>query len=164
MIGTSQQFAVLPVATSRVLRDAVQYLLAVLQIAQLPLQVLQTLFGCHLASYLKVCPRICPLLSHRRNVCRGMGALMTGRLKRIIESDRAKYNHLETVTETPEFTGQVIWALWKDPELMQMSGQTVIGAEMAVKYGIKDQGNRQPRSYRETHQVAPRTQYPNIIR
>jgi NAD(P)-dependent dehydrogenase (short-subunit alcohol dehydrogenase family) len=93
-----------------------------------------------------------------------MGALMTDRLKHVIASDPAKYGYLENETETPEFTGQVIWALWNDPQLMQMSGQTLIGAEMAVKYGIKDQGGRQPRSYRETHQVAPRVQYPNIIR
>ena len=38
------------------------------------------------------------------------------------------------------------------------------GAEMALKYGIKDSNGRQPRSYRETHQVEPRVQYPNIIR
>lgn len=47
---------------------------------------------------------------------------------------------------------------------MEMSGQTVIGAEMAVKYGIKDEGGRQPPSYRDTHGVAPGAQYPNIIR
>jgi NAD(P)-dependent dehydrogenase (short-subunit alcohol dehydrogenase family) len=93
-----------------------------------------------------------------------MGALMTDRLKRVIASDPAKYGYLEHVTETPEFTGHIIWALFSDPDLMQMSGQTVIGAEMALKYGLKDQGGRQPRSYRETHQVAPRVQYPNIIR
>lgn len=45
-----------------------------------------------------------------------------------------------------------------------MSGQTVIGAEMTVKYGIRDLGDRQPPSYRETHNVEPLVQYPNIIR
>jgi NAD(P)-dependent dehydrogenase (short-subunit alcohol dehydrogenase family) len=93
-----------------------------------------------------------------------MGALLTDRLKRVIASDPAKYGHLENAAETPEFTGHVIWALFNDPQLMQMSGQTVIGAELAVKYGIKDQSGRQPRSYRETHKVVPRVQYPNIIR
>jgi NAD(P)-dependent dehydrogenase (short-subunit alcohol dehydrogenase family) len=93
-----------------------------------------------------------------------MGALLTDRLKMVIASDREKYGHLEAATETPEFTGEVIWALYNDPALAQMSGQTVIGAEMAVKYGIKDREGRQPRSYRETHQVEPRIQYPNIIR
>jgi hypothetical protein len=55
-------------------------------------------------------------------------------------------------------------AVFNEPTLMDMSGQTVIGAEMAVKYGIKDVGDRQPRSYRQTHQVEPRVQYPIIIR
>jgi NAD(P)-dependent dehydrogenase (short-subunit alcohol dehydrogenase family) len=93
-----------------------------------------------------------------------MGALLTDRLLRLINSDRVKYGHLENTAETPEFTGHVIWALFTDPDVMQVSGQTLIGAELAVKYGIKDAGDRQPRSYRDTHNVAPRIQYPNIIR
>ena len=93
-----------------------------------------------------------------------MGALLTDRLKMVIASDPAKYGHLENLAETPEFTGHVIWALYRDPKLMEMSGQTVIGAELAVKYGIKDKDGRQPRSYRETHRVEPRVQYPNVIR
>ena len=32
------------------------------------------------------------------------------------------------------------------------------------RYGIKDSDGRQPLSYRDTHHVAPRVQYPNIIR
>ena len=47
---------------------------------------------------------------------------------------------------------------------MELSGQTVIGAEMAVKYGLKDDGGRQPPSYREMHNVAPRVQYARIVR
>jgi NAD(P)-dependent dehydrogenase (short-subunit alcohol dehydrogenase family) len=93
-----------------------------------------------------------------------MGAVLTDRLRAIIESDRATYGHLEATSETPEFTGHVIWALYNDPNLMELSGQTVIGAEMAVKYGIKDEGGRQPPSYRDTHKVEPRVQYPNVIR
>jgi NAD(P)-dependent dehydrogenase (short-subunit alcohol dehydrogenase family) len=93
-----------------------------------------------------------------------MGALQTERLKLLIASDPLKYGYLEGVTETPEFTGHVIWALYNDPKRMEISGQTVIGAEMGMKYGIQDESGRQPRSYRETHKVAPRVQYPNIIR
>ncbi|CAN7546727.1 SDR family NAD(P)-dependent oxidoreductase [Phenylobacterium sp. LjRoot219] len=93
-----------------------------------------------------------------------MGTLWTDRLRMVIASDPEKYGYLETMAETPEFTGQVIWALYNDPKLMELSGQTVIGAEMAVKYGIKDEGGRQPSSYRDTHGVAPRVQYPAIIR
>lgn len=93
-----------------------------------------------------------------------MGALRTERLQRLIASDRAKYGALEGRTETPEFSGHVIWALYQDPDLMKMSGRTVIGAEIALKYGIQDEGGRQPLSYRETHRVEPHVQYSNIIR
>lgn len=93
-----------------------------------------------------------------------MGALQTERLNAVIASDPAKYGYLRKVTETPEFSGHVLWSLFQDPELMTMSGQTLIGAEAALKYGIKDEGGRQPSSYRDTHHVAPRVQYPNIIR
>ena len=93
-----------------------------------------------------------------------MGALLTERLKQMIETNPAKYGKLADTAETPEFTGHVIWALSQDPAVMDLSGQTVIGAEMAVKYGLKDTGGRQPPSYRTTHGVEPRVQYPNIIR
>jgi NAD(P)-dependent dehydrogenase (short-subunit alcohol dehydrogenase family) len=93
-----------------------------------------------------------------------MGALLTDRLKMVIAADRAKFAYLENSAETPEFTGHIIWALYNDPELMTVSGQTLIGAELAVRYGITDEGGRQPRSYRDTHNIEPRVQYPNIIR
>ena len=91
-----------------------------------------------------------------------MGALMSERMKALIASDPEKFRHL--TLETTEFTGHIIWALYNDPKLMEMSGQTVIGAEMALKYGIKDAGDKQPPSYRDTYEVAPRIQYPHIIR
>lgn len=61
--------------------------------------------------------------------------------------------------ETPRFVGMVIDALYRDPELMALSGQTLIAAELALKYGIKDVNGRQPPSYRESmgspHQPHP---------
>ena len=93
-----------------------------------------------------------------------MGALQTERLRLLIESDRAKYGHLEDITETPGLTGHVVWALYNDPGLLAMSGRTLIVAEMAMKYGIRDEGGRQPVSYRDTHKVAPREPYPVVIR
>ena len=48
-----------------------------------------------------------------------MGALLTERLKMVIASDRTKFGHLEGTTETPEFTGHVIWGLYNDPKLME---------------------------------------------
>ena len=93
-----------------------------------------------------------------------MGALLTDRLKQMMAAEPEKFGYLAERLETPELTGHVIWALYNDPDVMTLSGQTVIGAEMAVKYGIKDAGGRQPPSYRDTHGVAPHVQYPNIIR
>ncbi len=93
-----------------------------------------------------------------------MGAVLTDRLKAVISSDPGKFSALLDTCETPEFIGHVIWALFKDPELMKKNGQTLIAAEEAVKYGIKDVGGRQPPSYRETHKIEPHIQYPNIIR
>lgn len=93
-----------------------------------------------------------------------MGALATERLLAMIEADPAKFGYLADALETPEFTGHVIWALSQDPALAELSGQTVIGAEMGVRYGITDAGGRIPPSARDTHKVAPREQYPLIIR
>jgi NAD(P)-dependent dehydrogenase (short-subunit alcohol dehydrogenase family) len=93
-----------------------------------------------------------------------MGALLTERLRMIIASDPARFGRLEETTETPEFTGHVIWAMYNDPELMRMSGKTLIGAELGAQYGIRDRDGRQPTSYRDTHKVVPREQYPLIIR
>src|SRR3546814_16015912 len=57
-----------------------------------------------------------------------MGALQTERLLQLIASDRDKYGYLEHITETPDFTGPVIWALYNNPQLMALRGQTGIGA------------------------------------
>lgn len=93
-----------------------------------------------------------------------MGALATDRLMAIIAADPAKYGYLRDQIETPEFTGHVIWALYNDPALMDRSGHTAIGAELAREYGLVDAEGRQPPSCRDTHKVAPFTYFPNIIR
>ena len=93
-----------------------------------------------------------------------MGAVMTDRLQAVIDSDPQKFGYLRDTTESPPFTGHVIWALYSDPDRLALSGQTVIGAEMAVKYGFTDEGGRQPPSYRDSYKVAPRVQYPHVIR
>jgi NAD(P)-dependent dehydrogenase (short-subunit alcohol dehydrogenase family) len=93
-----------------------------------------------------------------------MGALATDRLMAIIAADPDKYGYLKDQIETPEFTGHLIWALYNDPKLVERSGKTLIGAELAREYGITDEGGRQPPSYRETHKVAPHEHYPLVIR
>lgn len=93
-----------------------------------------------------------------------MGAVATERLELMMKSNPSMERAVGETLETPEFTGHIIWALYSDPHLMELSGQTVIGAEMALKYGIKDAGGRQPPSFRDLHKVAPRQQYPVIFR
>ena len=93
-----------------------------------------------------------------------MGALATDRLLTMIAADPAKFGYLTNQIETPEFTGHVIWALYNDPGLAERSGQTVIGAEMAIEYGFADEGGRQPPSCRDTHKVVPHRPYALVIR
>ena len=91
-----------------------------------------------------------------------MGPLLSERMKALIASAPDKFSHLKF--ETTEFTGHILWALYNDPKIMQISGQTMIGAELALRYGIKDANGEQPPSCRDTFGVAPRVQYPRIIR
>ncbi|OMC18665.1 SDR family NAD(P)-dependent oxidoreductase [Mycobacterium colombiense] len=93
-----------------------------------------------------------------------MGSLLTDRVRQIIASKPEKFGHILETAETPELTGHVIWALYNDPELMELSGQTLIGAELAVKYGIEDENGRQPPSYRDMFDVHPSRQYPHVMR
>ncbi len=93
-----------------------------------------------------------------------MGTVLTERVQVLADLDPERFNALRENMETPEFTGHVIWAIHEDPERMALSGKAVIGAEMAVKYGIRDEGGRQPVSYRELHGVWPFEQYDRIIR
>lgn len=92
-----------------------------------------------------------------------MGALATDRLLALIAANPEKYGYLKDQIETPEFTGHVIWALYNDPELLARNGQTVIGAEMAVAYGIQDAGGRQPPSYRDTHGIVPHQHNAKVV-
>jgi NAD(P)-dependent dehydrogenase (short-subunit alcohol dehydrogenase family) len=93
-----------------------------------------------------------------------MGSLLTQRVRDIVARNPAKLGHILDTAETPELTGHVIARLYEDPELPQLSGQTLIGAELAVKYGIKDEGGRQPPSCRDLHGVHPHRQFPYVMR
>ncbi|MBB4859393.1 NAD(P)-dependent dehydrogenase (short-subunit alcohol dehydrogenase family) [Novosphingobium chloroacetimidivorans] len=93
-----------------------------------------------------------------------MGALATDRLLAMIEADPGKYGYLRDQIETPEYTGHVVWGLYNDPHLQELNGETVIGAEAGAKYGILDEGDRRPPSYRDTHKVAPQGYHPLVIR
>ena len=64
--------------------------------------------------------------------------------------------------ETPQFSGLVIDALFDDPALMSLSGQTLIGAELALKYGFKDINGKQPPSYRNM-MGGPHALHPSLL-
>lgn len=93
-----------------------------------------------------------------------MGSLLTDRVRKIIAGKPEKFGHILDTAETPELTGHVIWALYNDPDLMKVSGQTLIGAELAARYGITDEGGRRPPSYRDLFDVHPHRQFAHVMR
>jgi NAD(P)-dependent dehydrogenase (short-subunit alcohol dehydrogenase family) len=93
-----------------------------------------------------------------------MGSLLTQRVRDIVARNPAKLGHILDTAETPELTGHVVSRLYEDAALGQLSGQTLISAELAVKYGIEDDGNRQPPSCRDLHGVYPHRQFTYVMR
>ncbi len=93
-----------------------------------------------------------------------MGSLLTQRVRDIVATNPGKLGYIVDTAESPELSGHVISSLYEDPELTDLSGQTLIGAELAVKYGIKDEGERQPPSYRDLHGVHPHPQFSYVMR
>ncbi len=77
-----------------------------------------------------------------------MGMLKTDRTRRVMDADAAKYAGFWDIAENPEFTGHLISAIYRDPKRMDKSGQIIIGAELALEYGLKDIDGKQPPSHR----------------
>ncbi len=77
-----------------------------------------------------------------------MGMLRTERTERVIAAEPDKYAVLATMMETPQLTGLVIDALYNDAKLLEKTGLTLVGAEEAQLYGIKDINGSQPPSHR----------------
>ncbi|HEX3923094.1 MAG TPA: SDR family NAD(P)-dependent oxidoreductase [Streptosporangiaceae bacterium] len=91
-----------------------------------------------------------------------LGAVLTERLRQIIGQDPG-LGYLNDIAETPEFAGHVIAALAADPDVLAVSGRTLIGAEVARQYGISDRGGRQPPSVRELMHVEPASDPPGPV-
>ena len=89
-----------------------------------------------------------------------MGILLTDKLRSAFDGQPEALERFAEQAETPEFTGLLIDALFADPALTELSGQTVIGAELAERYGITDAGGRTPPSHRDVL-GAPRA--PNTV-
>jgi short-subunit dehydrogenase len=79
-----------------------------------------------------------------------MGILLTERLQRAFGDNAEALAGFAANAETPEFTGRVLDALFRDPEVAALSGHTMIAAELADRYGLTDESGRRPPSHRET--------------
>lgn len=92
-----------------------------------------------------------------------MGILLTERFRSAFDGHPEALAETAKHAETPEFTGYVINALYHDPDIAQLSGHTVIGAEIAQRYGITDVEGRHPPSHRDM-MGAPREPSSVIVR
>ena len=92
-----------------------------------------------------------------------MGILLTERLRRSFGDNAEALAGFAEHAETPEFTGRLIDALFRDPELATLSGHTVIAAELAERYGLTDEAGRRPPSHRDAL-GAPREPSTVIVR
>ncbi|GAB3103764.1 SDR family NAD(P)-dependent oxidoreductase [Aestuariicella hydrocarbonica] len=78
-----------------------------------------------------------------------MGMLKTERTDQVMQQEPEKYAGFHELAESPEFTGRVISALYRDPQLMDKSGQTFVGAELGQSLGVEDIDGKQPVSHRD---------------
>lgn len=92
-----------------------------------------------------------------------MGILLTERFRSQFAGHPDALAETAAHAETPEFTGHLIDGLYRDPDLADLSGHTVIGAELAQRYDITDEDGRQPPSHREML-GAPREPSPVVLR
>lgn len=92
-----------------------------------------------------------------------LGILLTERMRRAFDGRPDALAAFAEHAETPEFTGRLIDALYRDPGLPTLSGHTLIGAELAARYDLTDEGGRRPPSHRDAL-GAPREPGQAIVR
>ena len=79
-----------------------------------------------------------------------MGPLLTERALIAAEVHPEQYKDFIAMAETPQFTGHILYAIANDTKAQEISGYTLVGAEIAKdRYGIKDRNGKQPPSHRE---------------
>lgn len=78
-----------------------------------------------------------------------LGPQRTERTEVVLRHRGEQYDDFMALAETPQFNGRVIHALANDPKLAEKSGLTFVTAELALEYGLTDEGGKQPPSYRE---------------
>ncbi len=77
-----------------------------------------------------------------------MGILRTERTLAALEADPDRYGDLAARTESVEFPGRVVAALWQHPDRIRWNGQAVVAAEVAAELGVVDVDGGQPPSHR----------------
>ena len=77
-----------------------------------------------------------------------MGPLVTERSLIAQKTNPEQYEGFIDAAENPEFTAHIIDAIAAAPNRDELSGQTLIGAEIAKELGVTDRGQDKP-SYRE---------------
>lgn len=77
-----------------------------------------------------------------------MGPLVTERSAIARETNPEQYESFIATAENPEFTAHIVDAIANAPNRTELSGQTLIGAEIAKALGVTDRGRDRP-SYRE---------------
>ena len=92
-----------------------------------------------------------------------MGILLTERLRRSFGDNAEALAGFAEHAETPEFTGRLIDALFRDPDVATLTGHTVIAAELAERYRVTDEAGRRPPSHRDAL-GAPREPSTVIVR
>ena len=80
------------------------------------------------------------------------GYVATERLTHLAESDPdVKQLKNQMGFESPQFSGRVISALYDDPNLLSLSGKTLLNAEAAERYGVSDVEGYSPKSLRSIY-------------
>ena len=77
-----------------------------------------------------------------------LGPLVTERSLIAQKTNPEQYEGFIETAENPEFTAHILDAMDKAPNRDELSGQTLIGAEIARQLGITDRGKERP-SYRD---------------
>ncbi len=80
------------------------------------------------------------------------GYVATERMVQLVNADsEVKQLREQMGFESPEFSGRVICALYDDPNLLSLSGKTLLNAEIAERYGITDIDGYRPKSLRAVY-------------
>ena len=73
-----------------------------------------------------------------------MGMLRTERAAVAAKTEPEQYEQMMQMAENPEFTGHIVWELATQDLGKELTGKTLIGAEVAQQLGIKDEGEDRP--------------------